>query len=232
MKWLKPRPSKKAIAALAAVVLGQVGVGAVLFVQQQAALARATGVLNAKKTQLEEGSRLASRLATTDEELGRDRQRLKNLETGVPDAGYIPTLLRQVEKLARDTSNTVRAVRPQLEVTPTPTKIQRRTDPEADEKAAKNPETKTAPSEPYNRLHIQLTLTGTYANSQRFIQQLTQFPKIVSVDGVTLHPRPVEGPGGQPMLDIEMNLTAFIMKQGPVPGSIPTGNAPAGAEEA
>lgn len=101
MKWLKPRPSKKAIAGLAAVVLGQVGIGAVLFVQQQAALARETGVLNQKKTQLEEGSRLASRLATTDEELRQDRERLKNLETGVPDAGYIPTLLRQVEILAR-----------------------------------------------------------------------------------------------------------------------------------
>jgi Tfp pilus assembly protein PilO len=232
MKWLKPKPSKKAIAVLAVVVLGQVGVGVVLFVQQQAALARATGVLDQKKAQLEEGSRLASRLAYTDEELRRDRQRLKNLETGVPNAGYIPTLLRQVENLARTTNNTVKGVRPQLEVTPTPTKIQKRTDPEAEEKAEKNPATKPKAAEPYNRLRIQLNLTGTYANSQRFIQQLTQFPKIVSVDGVTLRPRPDEGAGGQPLLDVEMNLTAFIMKDGAVPSSIPTGNTPAGAEEA
>jgi Tfp pilus assembly protein PilO len=232
MKWLKPKPSKKAIAALAAVVVGQVGVGTVLFVQQQAALVRATGELNQKKTQLEEGSRLASRLAATDEELQRDRERLKNLETGVPNAGYIPTLLRQVEKLARVTNNTVRAVRPQLEVTPPPTKVQRRTDPEAEEKAAKNPETRPKPSEPYNRLHIQLTLTGTYRNSQRFIHQLTQFPKIVSVDGITLRPRTGESNGGQPTLDIEMSLTAFIMKDGAAPSSIPMGNTPAGAEEA
>jgi Tfp pilus assembly protein PilO len=232
MTWLKPKPSKKAIAALAAVVAGQVGVGAVIFVQQQAALARATRELNQKQTQLEEGSRLASRLAATDEELQHDRERLRNLETSVPNAGYIPTLLRQVEKLARTTNNTVRSVRPQLEVTPVPTKAQRRTDPEAEEKAEKNPETKPKAPEPYNRLHIQLTLTGTYANSQRFIQQLTQFPKIVSVDGVTLRPRTNETVGGQPVLDVEMHLTAFIMKDGAVPHSIPLGNTPAGGEEA
>jgi len=234
MKWLRPKPSKKAIAALAAVVAAEVAAGAGLFIQQRAALARATVVLEDRKAQRDEGTRLASRLAMKEEELAHQTGRLKFLEAGIPSSAYVPTLLRQLEALARSTDNRVRGVRPSVEQSPPRTKMQKRTDPEADEKATKNvPEAAPkAAEEPFQRLRIQVNLTGTYPSSQRFIQQLTQFPKILAVNGMTLRPRTNEdGKNGHEMLDIELNITAFVMKDGPIQTGMPAQSAPAGSQE-
>jgi len=233
MKWLRPRPSKKAIALLAAVAIGEIAATAVVFLQQQAAYARASTTLEQKEQELEEGERLTSKLASSREALERDRQRLRFLETGVPRAAYVPTLLRQMERMASGTGNRVLGIRPELEKPKRVTKVQRRSDPEADEKAQKNPVVKEPADAPYDRLVIQLNLNGTYASTQRFLQELTKFPKIMAVEGVTLRPRPLEDGETGNLLSADLTVVAFIWKGGelrlPPPG---TATTPNGAEEA
>src|SRR5205807_1731342 len=57
-----------------------------------------------------------------------------------------------------------------------------------------------------------------------FLQRLAQFPAIVAVDEVQLRPRhDNDHKGGPPKLDVDMQLTAFILKDAPpVPGSAAT----------
>jgi Tfp pilus assembly protein PilO len=233
MKWLRPRPSKKAIALLAAVAISEIAATAVVFLQQQAAYARASTTLEQKEKEREEGKRLSSRLAGTQEALEQDRQRLRFLESGVPRAAYVPTLLRQIEQMASNTQNRVLGIRPELEKPKRVTKAQRRRDPEADEKAQKNPVVEDPANAPYDRLRIQLNLNGTYASTQRFIQELTRFQKIMAVEGVTLRPRPLqEGETGN-QLSADLTVVAFIWKDGELrlPAAAPAA-APNGAEEA
>ena len=49
MKWLKPKPSKQAIALLAAIAVGVVAATVGIFLQQQAAYARASATLAQKQ---------------------------------------------------------------------------------------------------------------------------------------------------------------------------------------
>jgi Tfp pilus assembly protein PilO len=234
MKWLRPKPSKKAIILLATVAVGEIAATSGIFLQQQAAYARANAVLEQKEQEREEGKRLASKLAGSQESLERDRQRLRFLETGVPRAAYVPTLLRQLERMARSTNNHVLGIRPQLEKPKRVTKTQRRRDPEADEKAAKNPVTEEPANAPYDRLRIQLNLSGTYASTQRFMQELTKFPKIMAVEGMALRPRPNEDGGPGSFLTADLTVVAFIWKGAQLPAgpaATPT-TLPGGAEEA
>jgi Tfp pilus assembly protein PilO len=233
MKWLRPKPSKKAIVLLATVAIGEVAATTGIFLQQQAAYARASATLAQKEQEREEGKRLASKLAGSQTALQRDRQRLKYLETGVPRAAYVPTLLRQIERLATTTNNRVLSIRPELEKPQKVTKRQRHRDPEADEKAAKNPVVAEPVNVPYDRLRIQLNLDGTYASTQRFLQELTRFPKIMAVEAVSLRPRPHQDDQTGSFLAADLRVVAFIWKGGQMPvAPAPVSDSANGAEEA
>jgi len=219
MKLLKLKPNKRSIIGLAG-GLGLLVLACVaLFIKQQQTLSVVNGELEAKQKQLEEGAALASRLDSTLKLLQGDRDQLKFLEASLPSVAYVPTLLKQVEDLARATHNEVRGVRPRIEVKPPPRR-DRRSDPEAEakgeeadkQKAEKDAEKKEP--EPYDKLKIQLTFTGGYQDCLQFIQRLTTFPKIVAVDDVALHPR-VEEDSSQPRVDVELNLTAYILQSKP-----------------
>jgi Tfp pilus assembly protein PilO len=234
MTWLRPKPSKKAIIFLSALAVGLVAATTGIFLQQQAAYARASAVLEQKEQEREEGKRLATKLVGSQEALQRDRQRLRFLEAGVPRAAYVPTLLRQIERMATNTQNRVLGIRPELEKPKRVTKQQRRRDPEADEKAAKNPVVEQPENAPYDRLRIQLNLRGSYASTQRFMQELTKFPKIMAVEGMSLRPRPSQDGAPGPGLSADLTVVAFIWKGGPLPQAPARTPAslPGGAEEA
>jgi Tfp pilus assembly protein PilO len=219
MKLLKLKPNKRSIIGLVG-ALGLLVLACVaLFVRQQQALSVVNAELEAKQKQWEEGSALASRLDTTIKLLQADRDRLKFLEAALPNVAYVPTLLKQVEDLARATHNEVRGVRPRIEVK-APPRRDRRADPEAEAKSeeakkqqAEEEAEKKAP-EPYDKLKIQLSFTGGYQDCLQFIQRLTSFPKIVAVDDVALHPR-IEEDAAHPKIDVELNLTAYILQSKP-----------------
>src|SRR5205807_6614418 len=99
MKLFKLKPNKQSILCLAAMLAG-LGVACVgLFVKQQSSVAAASARLESKVKQLEEGSAVASRLVQTEADLQSDRDELKFLEASLPNAAYVPTLLKQVEAL-------------------------------------------------------------------------------------------------------------------------------------
>jgi Tfp pilus assembly protein PilO len=211
------KPDRRSAFLLAAVLVGTVAGGGGLLYQQESQLADVVRQLHDKEKQRDESARIASRLADSELRYREDTDRLKFLESSLPSMAYVPTLLKQIEQLCQDTHNEVRSVRPDTTPAKPVRAAVRRTDPEAQagDTAAK-PEDKPKPPDPYDRLTIQVSLTGGYHEYQNFLQRLTQFPKIVAVDKVQLRPHgPDPKQGGPPQLDVDMQLTAFILKDGP-----------------
>jgi Tfp pilus assembly protein PilO len=205
--------------------VGTVAGGGGLFYQQEGQLANTMKQLHEKEQQRDESARIASRLADTELRYREDTDRLKFLESSLPSMAYVPTLLKQIEQLGQETHNQVRSVRPETAVAKPVRPAVRRTDPEAQgNDNAPKPDDKPKPPDPYDRLTIQVALTGGYPEYQAFLQRLTQFPKIVAVDQVQLRPHAdADRKGGPPQLDVDMQLTAFILKDAPpAPGAAAT----------
>jgi Tfp pilus assembly protein PilO len=236
MMRVRLRPDKRSVALLGAGLCAILAGGGALLYQQQRSLATITLQLRDKERQRDESARLASRLAELELRFKEDQDQLKFLESSLPSMAYVPTLLKQIEKLGKDTKNVVRGVRPEMAPRAPVRPAVRRTDPEAQEGGDGPKEEKPKPPEPYDRLTIQVALTGSYQDYQLFLQKLTHFPKIVAVDRVQLRPRhDNSNPGGNPRLDVDMQLTAFILKEGALAHPAlpaPTGTQPPAASAA
>lgn len=215
---MRLRANKRTITLLAAglalVVFAFAGVIWWLNGNQEIAMRR----LQEKKREVQEGERIRERREEVMTLLKEDQMRLQFLEQGVSDATYVPTLLRQMEQLARNTSNDVIAVRPQI-IVEAPTRLQQRRDPEATGKETKvDEEAKKKAMEPYVPLGVEVHLVGNYDSIQAFLQQLQRFPKIIAVESLNMKPNSgYTIRGGQLEVTAELRLKAFIMKQDQVP---------------
>ncbi len=186
---------------------------------QQSVLTSARATLGRKEVEVTEGRKIAKRREQARLDLEADQAKLQFLETAVSDAAFVPTLLKQLEELAINTNNRVIGVRPQV-VQEAPTRLQQRRDPEAQangDKQEGDKKEETKAPEPYTRLGIQVNMVGSYRTVQAFTDHLTRFPKILAVEEMQLRPHRAEG-GVQrdesaALLDVDLRLTAFIMKE-------------------
>src|SRR5207249_10085583 len=104
------RPDRRSVALLGAALVGFAAGGGALLYQQEHSLTNVILRLRDKEKQRDESARLASRLAETELRFKEDQNRLKFLEASLPDMAYVPTLLKQIEQLGKDTHNQVRVV--------------------------------------------------------------------------------------------------------------------------
>lgn len=199
------KPSRQTCIALAALM-------GVVFLSGAGVYAWQSGVLEAKQTRLDAklaevagGEKIARRFQSTEADYAASQDQLRNLETTVSAGEYVPTLLRQMEGLARSVHLQVGAIRPKLEPAPPAP---------ADKEARK----KWTPW-PYDKIHIDMEVRGSYWNLAKLLYRLTEFPKILAVESVQVQPGPaadaasagVAG-GGQaaPVLTANLRLCGFI----------------------
>jgi len=213
---MRLKPTKSTIALLGA-ILGLIVVlgGAGLWLLQ-GRLNDEGLVLQDRTRELEDGQRIARRQHEARAALDGDRELIANLEPYVSEPAYVPTLLRQLELLALSTDNRVMGVRPSA-VQAAPSRVEQRRDPDAQAKgehAEHGDETAEDPaaSLPYTPLSIEVNLIGRYPNIQRFVESLTRFPKIIAVDQMQVRPESGEAGKLRGLLDAQLKVTAFIMK--------------------
>src|SRR5947208_2942889 len=144
------KPDRNSAVLLAAVLVVLVAGGGALFYQQESSLTAVTQQLKEKEKQRDESARLASRLAETEVRFKEDTDRLRFLESSLPSMAYVPTLLKQIEQVGKDTKNVVRGVRPEIGAKAPVRAAVRRTDPEAQDGGGPKEEKPKAP-EPYDR---------------------------------------------------------------------------------
>lgn len=141
------------------------------------------------------------------------QERLAVLEPALPTYAYIPTFLRQIEKLAQDTDNKVMGVKPLplIERAPTPAPASTESPAGADGGAAPAEE-QLAADALYDRVPIEFDLTGEYWQTEKFLERLSQFPKMLAVNDLSLAPACQPEGLKAPDLRVKMNLLALIQK--------------------
>lgn len=216
---MRLKPTKTVIALLGAtLVLVAGGTGGVLWLQN-GALASTLKIVESKENEVLDGQKRERRREEALRNLEADRQRLQFLEQSVSDAAYVPTLLKQLEELATRTDNRVLGVQPEAAAPKPVRKVDERRDPDAQAKegqAGADGEEAKEPEEPYTPLVIRVSVIGNYRSVETLVERLTAFPKIVAVEEVQLRPhRPEAGKEetANNQLDVDLRVTAFVMKQ-------------------
>ncbi len=212
------KPSKKACMVLAALMGGTVVASGGLFFWQTGQITETEKQVVDKQAQVADGEKVTKRLQTVEVAYNTTQNQIKYLETSVTASEYVPTMLKQMEDLARQTNLKVSAVRPTMEPAPKPP---------ADKEARK-----TFKTWPYDKIHIGMDVSGSYWDVAKMLYRLTEFPKIMSVESVSVTPmqadatKPVVGP---PQLNVSLKLTGFIF---PTDGLQPQQTLPPGAPSA
>ena len=207
------KPSKQTCYALAGLLgAGLIG-GAGLYVWQSGELNELQKQVTARQEKVASGQKIASRLVASEAAYADVQRQIRYLETSVTASEYVPTLLRQMEGLAKSVSLQVGAVRPKLEPAPLPP---------SDAEARK----KFVPW-PYDKIHIDMEVRGTYWNVAKLLYRLTEFPKIMAVESVQVQPNTTAQTGKTPQLTANVRLTGFIF-----PNDGTGAGTPAGTQDA
>jgi Tfp pilus assembly protein PilO len=167
---------------------------------------------------------LKADLETTKTKLADIQARLEHLEQGVPSLAYVPTLLTELENLGLSNQVKVTGVRPVVN------------------NNAQKPEDKTsgggAPKKKaYEEISIDITGRGSYGNVMRMVESLLKFPKVVSVQTVSLTPVREAAQNGQAAslgtsLEAVVRIKAYVFADPQESGQEPSGSDKPGPGEA
>jgi Tfp pilus assembly protein PilO len=199
------KPSKKLLACLVGVAVLLLAISGLIYKNRAAKLHELEAKIQEKQAKLSDSTKIASQLTAVEAKYLDAQAKLSILEQGVSTKAYVPTLLRQIEDLGKRVGLRVVGVRP---------KPQTVTPPSLDSSAngSEEKEKKTKKPEPYDKLDIDLELHGKYWNVVRFLEEITYFPKIITVNDVQIAPEGQALETSEPNLTIKLNITAFILK--------------------
>ncbi|KPK78309.1 MAG: hypothetical protein AMS25_16150 [Gemmatimonas sp. SM23_52] len=208
---------KVVFALLGIAALCLIGLGASLYHAKGAELKRLETKLGEKEAKFREVRAKLTELPDLEAKYGDLQGRLSVLEPALPDSAYIPTFLRQIENLARQTNNGILMIRPKPAIRRSAADSVK-IDDETGEIKKKDQAggTGAAPAPmPYDFVPIELKLQGTYWTVIDFLAALQQFPKMIAVNDISFSPKS----GGadsmtSPSLTATMGLTAVVTKGG------------------
>jgi hypothetical protein len=135
----------------------------------------------------------------------------------VSTQAYVPTLLKQVERLGRSVHLRVIGVRPKA---PDPNaglakKMATEAASQGGQGGANAPAAaqKPEPPKPYDELEVDFEMEGNYMDALDFLYKLTSFPKILAVNNVQMSPDSGCALAESPRLTIRINATAFVFRE-------------------
>lgn len=201
---LKINPSKKALGIMTGgAVLLFLACG-LLFFNLNSRLNTLQARVDEKEQKLAGSRKIARQLSDVEQEYQDAQAKLAILESGVSTKAYVPTLLRQIEDLGKSVNLRVVGVRPKApEVQPAP--VSKSADGEKPKEKKK--------VDPYDKLDIDINVNGKYWDVVRFLDKITCFPKIIAVNNLKINQLAQDKAKGSPTLDVQLNTTAFILKE-------------------
>lgn len=179
------------------ILLGTVGATYFVFKQVRAAQEQ----LQALSRQVEESRKASSRLQALRLQLHETQQEIHRLEQGVSPAHYVPTLLKQMEEMARQVQLKIIAVRPMAKPKPVG----------ANQKESGASKEQEQPK-PYDEQLIQVSVKGRFWNLMSFLKQLNFFPKVLAVQRMQITSKLEPGQQVNPELEVQMEVKAFIFR--------------------
>jgi len=190
------KPSKRTCVVLGSLMvltlIGSIG----LYIWQSGEIAAVEQKVREKQEEVASGEKIAQRLTQVETDYGNMQNQLRFLETSVTAGQYVPTLLKQMEGLAKNVNLKVASVRPTLEPAPQP--------------PADKEKRKDFKPWPYDKLHVDMEVSGSYWNVARMLYRLTEFPKIMAVENVQINPQAGGYNSYNSTLNVKMKVTGFI----------------------
>jgi len=182
-----PNPKTYMIMAVGTLVLGAVAsyYGYSQMTGAQAEVAQLKGQVKDEKTVQQE-------LDASKAKVEECALKLKHLEAGVPDFAYVPSLMTELEKAGKKFGIQILGVRP----------IPKQAKPGQKDDTAKA-------KKAYDELAIEVKGFGSYGSIMRFVNSLTEFPKIIAARSVQLTPKADPG-STKPDLDMVVELRAYV----------------------
>lgn len=163
---------------------------------QMGQLAKVNNRVNALKVSIENEGDVEKQLDSVSREVAESKQKLDHLEQGVPKRAYVPTMMTELESLGKSNGITVLGVRPM-----------------ANKFAPAKDGDETARRKPYEEQLIEVKGTGTYMNVLGLLSAIEGFPKIVAVNQVTLTPKADPENKHSGILEITIELRAFLFRE-------------------
>lgn len=192
---MRKAPNAQVYFALAGLTFfGSVGF---LFMQNQRLDSKRAEVARMTE-QSKEQQEIYKKLDASKQELADLKTKLSHLEAGVPDAAYVPTMLKDLELVGKAHGIEVTGLRPAQAKTPPPSK-----------------DKDVTTQKPYQPLDLELKGRGRYFDVVTFIEALNVFPEIVTVRTVGLSPAMSANKTGDKTLEVTIGLRAFLFKQAP-----------------
>lgn len=198
----KFRPNKQSCLVMGAITVLILGASAGMYVWQSGERVEMERQIAAKEKEAATGQKTADQLERVQQEATVIESKLRYLETSVAGSLYIPTLLKQVDNLAKSMNLKVQSIRHNREATPNA----------APPEASKEDRAKFKPL-PYDYEHIDMEVNGDYWTIARFLHRLTTFPKILAVESIGFNPMGANL-GASPTLTVKLTLTGFVFKDG------------------
>jgi Tfp pilus assembly protein PilO len=162
---------------------------------QNNSIGQLRGVVAGLKSQADQQKDAAKTLVAAQIELTGLKSQLSHLEQGIPDAAYVPTMLKELEAMGKIQGVEISGLRPAAT----------RTNPMA--------EKKPFDSKPYEPLDLELKGKATYGDLLKFLAALNTFPKILEVRTVSIAPATGASQDAANRLDVTMGIRAFLFKQ-------------------
>lgn len=219
MPPLSLKPSSKGVTVLIIVAV-LILFGCVLgYVGAAGRLKTATDELARKEKTVTESKQIAQKLEKSRLDYFDACSQVRYLESSVSSRDFVPTLLKQIERLGKSVNLKVLAVRPQRtddNSSPRSVSSGAKAAEGKVEEAGKTKDGKpvAAPKpSPYDELKIDLEVEGSYMNAMNFIYRLTTFPKIIAVNKMEMSPGREAFMLNSPKLSIKMTVTAFVLKE-------------------
>lgn len=150
------------------------------------------------KTELRDEQEVQQELTAMQKKVQELSTQLNHLESGVQQAAYIPTLLKELEDYGKKNKMTILQLKP-IYAPPSNKK-----------------EDKKKREDAYLEMNVNVKARGQYYDALRFLNALKVFPKIVAVRTVSIAPKQDASgsrTAGQPKLDIDFELRAYAFKE-------------------
>jgi Tfp pilus assembly protein PilO len=195
MRTKRRKLDKKTLIIMSAVLAVQVIACGALGASVHGRKAAAEQALAAKEDALQNVRIVSASLPALREEYSTTLARVRFLEGALPPSDYIPTLLGQIEQAARENGVEI------LEFRPKP----------APPAAATTEEAGDAPK----TMAFSLNVMGSYGETQRFLQSLTRFRKVLALQTIALKPTTGTDVGLSPKLTGTMEFIAYVLPDAP-----------------
>jgi len=222
---MKPRNQPKYFhIVVAAIAITLVTAGWFAYASRRAQLNSLQATLKAKQTELDNLEPELARRPALEAEYASLQERLAVLEPSLPTYAYVPTLLRQLERLAADTGNKIDAIKPQRSrAKDTPKKSEAEqaaasgdvTEGQAGNGQPVNAQAKPAtekPAVPYDSVDINIEVEGTYWTTVKFLEMLQTFPKMLAINEMSLRPSCTATTAASPKLNVQIAVKAVVTK--------------------